>query len=95
MRKSKYTVMFAVFFILLLLTIASAGCEGKGVKGFIYHDKDLVATTQCDDDLRVSFTPDTITIKTKYLSKYGLYDKDIYQYLNDGKYHVERKECTK
>lgn len=31
--------------------------------------------------------------KSKYRGSYGLYDKDIYKYINDGKYTIERKEC--
>ena len=39
--------------------------------------------------------PDTVIVKSKYRGSYGLYDKDVYMYLNDGKYTVERKECIK
>ena len=69
------------------------GCESKGVQAWIYHDKELITKTVCDDDLFVSILPDTIIVKSKYRGSYGLYDKDIYKYINDGKYTIERKEC--
>lgn len=80
--------MFLIFIAGLM-----TGCESKGVQGFIYHDKELVTKTICNDDLFVSILPDTIIVKSKYRGSYGLYDKDIYKYINDGKYTIERKEC--
>ena len=93
-KEAKYTVYF-VGFLCLLIFIAGifSGCESKGVQGFIYHDKELVTKTICNDDLFVSILPDTIIVKSKYRGSYGLYDKDIYKYINDGKYTIERKEC--
>ena len=93
-KEAKYTVYF-VGFLCLLIFIAGlmTGCESKGVQGFIYHDKELVTKTICNDDLFVSILPDTIIVKSKYRGSYGLYDKDIYKYINDGKYTIERKEC--
>ena len=95
-KEAKYTVYF-VGFLCLLIFIAGifSGCESKGIQGLIYHNKELVAKTVCDDDLFVSIMPDTVIVKTKYRGSYGLYDKDIYMYLNDGKYTVERKECVR
>ena len=93
-KEAKYTVYF-VGFLCLLIFIAGifSGCESKWIQGFIYHDKELVAKTICNDDLFVSILSDTIIVKSKYRGSYGLYDKDIYKYINDGKYTVERKEC--
>ena len=93
-KEAKYTVYF-VGFLCLLIFIAGlmTGCESKGVQAWIYHDKELVAKTICNDDLFVSILPDTIIVKSKYRGSYGLYDKDIYKYINDGKYTIERKEC--
>ena len=93
-KEAKYTVYF-VGFLCLLIFIAGliTCCESKGVQGFIYHDKELVTKTICNDDLFVSILPDTIIVKSKYRGSYGLYDKDIYKYINDGKYTIERKEC--
>lgn len=93
-KEAKYTVYF-VGFLCFLIFIAGifSGCESKGIQGFIYHDKELVAKTICNDDLFVSILPDTIIVKSTYRDSYGLYDKDIYKYINDGKYTIERKEC--
>ena len=67
----------------------------KNKKHIVTANKELIAKTVCDDDLFISIMPDTVIVKTKYRDSYGLYNKDIYMYLNDGKYTVERKECIK
>ena len=93
-KEAKYTVYF-VGILCLLIFIAGifSGCESKGVQAWIYHDKELITKTVCDDDLFVSILPDTIIVKSKYRGSYGLKEKDIYKYINDGKYTIKRKEC--
>ena len=72
-----------------------SGCESKGIQGFIYHDKELVAKTVCDDEVFIRLAPDTIVVKSAYNS-YGVWShKEIYTYVNDGKFRIERKECIK
>lgn len=95
-KEAKYTVYF-VGFLCLLIFIAglTTGCESKGVQAWIYHDKELITKTVCDDEVFIRLEPDTITVKSAYNS-YGVWShKEIYTYVNDGKFRIERKECIK
>ncbi len=89
-NKSKYILLLPALLIAVIV-----GCESKGIQGLIYHDKELIAKTVCNDDLFVRIMPDTVIVRSKYRSSYGLYDKEVYMYLNDGKYRIERKECVR
>lgn len=92
---SKYAVLFAMVFFLLLLTISMSGCEDRGFQGFIYHDKDLIAKTSCEDELFFVINPDTIMVKSVY-DVMGIYNnKEIYRYVNDGKYRIEKNKCVR
>lgn len=95
-KEAKYTVYF-VGFLCLLSFIAGliSGCDQKGFQAWIYHDKELITKTVCDEDVFIRLQPDTIEVKSAYYS-YGLWrHKEVYTYVNDGKYHIERKECVR
>ena len=93
-KEAKYTVYF-VGFLCLLIFIAGmlSGCKTKGYQGWIYYDKDLIVKTLCDDELFLNVSPDSIVVKSAYNS-YGVWSyKEVYTYVNDGKYRIEKKEC--
>ena len=95
-KEAKYTVYF-VGFLCFLIFIAGlmTGCESKGVQAWIYHDKELITKTVCDDEVFIRLAPDTIVVKSAYNS-YGVWSyKEVYTYVNDGKFHIERKECIR
>lgn len=95
-KEAKYTIYF-VGFICLLIFIGGmlSGCKSKGYQGLIYHEKDLIAKTSCEDELFLEINPDTIVVRSAY-DVMGLYNyKEIYRYVNDGKYRVEKKECDR
>lgn len=73
-----------------------SGCKHSGVQGYIYHEGMLHAKTNCDTELRIEMNPEYIIIETRTY-KNGEWGERItvetYQYVNDGKYTVERKEC--
>ncbi len=95
-KEAKYTMYF-VGFICVLIMIAGvfSGCEHKGIQGWIYHDKNLIAKTVCEDELFLTINPDTIVVKSSYNSYGAYWDKEVYKYVNDGNYRVERKECVR
>mgnify|MGYP006896839373 FL=1 len=95
-KEAKYTVYF-VGFLCLLIFIAGifSGCESQGVQAWLYHDKELITKTVCDDEVFIRLGPDTIVVKSAYNS-YGVWShKEIYTYVNDGCFRVERKECVR
>ena len=96
-KEAKYTMYF-VGFLCLLICVAGmfSGCKSKGYQGIIYHEKDLIAKTACDDELFLDVGPDTIVVKSSYIGSYGfISDREVYRYVNDGKYRVEKKECER
>lgn len=95
-KEGKYTIYF-LGFLCLLTCIAGmlSGCKSKGYQGLIYHEKDLIAKTSCEDELFLEIKPDTIEIRSVYNSYGAYWDKEVYKYLNDGKYRVEKKECDR
>lgn len=98
-KEAKYTIYF-VGFICLLIFIGGmlSGCKSKGYQGLIYHEKDLIAKTSCEDEMFLTISPDTIVVRSVYnaYGTYGIYnDKEVYKYKNDGKYRVEKKECER
>lgn len=95
-KEAKYTIYFAGFLCVLIFIAGSlAGCKSKGYQGLIYHEKDLIAKTSCEDELFLTISPDTIVVRSVYNS-YGLYiDKEVYKYKNDDKYRIEKKECDR
>jgi len=94
-KEAKYTMYFLGFFCLLICIIGLTGCKSKGFQGWIYHDKDLITKTVCDDELFIRLRPDTIEVKSAYQS-YGVWSyKEVYTYVNDGHYRIERKECER
>lgn len=95
-KEAKYTVYF-VGFLCLLIFVAGlmTGCKQKGVQALIYHDKELITKTVCDEEVFIRLKPDTIVVKSAYNS-YGVWShREIYAYVNDGHYRVERKECER
>lgn len=96
-KEAKYTVYF-VGFLCVLIFIAGmlSGCKSKGYQGLIYHEKDMIAKTACEDELFLEINPDTIVVRSVYNAGYGfLNDKEVYRYVNDGKYRIEKKECDR
>lgn len=95
-KEAKYTMFFAGFLCLLIFIGGMlSGCKSKGYQGWIYHDKDFIAKTSCEDELFLRISPDTVVVKSSY-SAYGIYsDREVYKYENDGKYRVEKKECER
>ena len=98
MSKEAKGVMYFLGFLCLLTCIMGvfSGCKSKGYQGLIYHEKDLIAKTACDDELFLDVGPDTIVVKSSYIGSYGfISDREVYRYVNDGKYRVEKKECER
>ena len=94
-KEGKYILYFLGFLCLVVCIIGLTGCKSKGYQGLIYHEKDLVVKTSCEDELFLTINPDTIVVRSSY-DAYGAYwDKEVYRYLNDGKYRVEKKECER
>ena len=90
----KYT-LYCVGFLCVFIAGSLAGCKSTGYQGWIYHEKDLIVKTNCDDELFLTINPDMIEVKSSY-DYYGAYlDKEVYKYKNDGKYRVEKKECER
>lgn len=96
-KEAKYTVYFVGFLCLLIFIAGSlSGCKSKGYQGLIYHEKDMIAKTACEDELFLEINPDTIVVRSVYNAGYGfLNDKEVYRYINDGKYRIEKKECDR
>lgn len=95
-KEAKYTIYFVGFLCLLICIVGMlSGCKSKGYQGWIYHNKDMIAKTSCDDELFLNVGPDTVVVKSAYHSAYGYYDKEVYKYVNDGHYRVEKKECER
>lgn len=95
-KEAKFVMYFLGFLCLLTCIIGITGCKSKGYQGLIYHEKDLIAKTSCDDELFLNVGPDTIEVRSVYNAGYGfLNDKEVYRYVNDGKYRVEKKECDR
>ena len=96
-KEAKYTMYFVGFLCLLMFAAGMlSGCKSKGYQGWIYHDKDMIAKTDCDDELFLNVGPDTIVVKSSYIGSYGIIsDREVYKYVNDGKYRIEKKECER
>ena len=98
-KESKYITYFLGFLCVLIFIVGSlASCKSKGYQGLIYHEKDLIAKTSCEDELFFTISPDTIVVRSIYNAyvTYGIYnDKEVYKYKNDGKYRIEKKECER
>ena len=95
-KESKYTVYFVGFLCILVCVAGSlVGCKSKGFQGLIYHEKDLIAKTACDDELFLTISPDTIVVRSVYNAYSNYIDKEVYKYKNDGKYSVEKRECER
>lgn len=96
-KEAKYTIYFLGFLCLLVSTVGMlSGCKSKGYQGLIYHNKDMIAKTACDDELFLNIGPDTIVVKSLYIGSYGITtDREVYKYVNDGHYRVEKKECER
>ena len=93
-KKTKYIICFiCLFFIIGLITGGKS--TSTGYKGLIYHENDLIAKTSCEDELFLEINPDNIVVKSAYDVRGIYYYKEIYRYVNDGKYHVEKKECDR
>ena len=95
-KEAKYITYFVGFLCVMVFIAGSlVGCNSKGYQGLIYHEKDLIAKTSCEDELFLEINPDTIVVRSAY-DVMGLYNyKEIYRYVNDGKYRVEKKECDR
>ena len=93
-KEAKYITYFLGFLCLLIFVAGlMTSCESKGVQAWIYHDKELITKTVCDDELFLNVSPDTIVVKSAYNS-YGVWSyKEVYTYVNDGKFRIEKKEC--
>lgn len=96
-KEAKYTIYFLSFLCLLVSAVGMlSGCKSKGYQGIVYHDKDLIAKTSCDDELFLNVGPDTIVVKSLYIGSYGITtDREVYKYVNDGHYRVEKKVCER
>ena len=95
-KEGKYTIYFLGFLCLLTCIVGVlSGCNSKGYLGLIYHEKDLIAKTSCEDELFLTISPDTIEVRSVYNSYGAYWDKEVYKYKNDGKYRVEKKECER
>ena len=90
----KYT-LYCVGFLCVFIAGSLAGCKSKGYQGLIYHEKDLLAKTSCEDELFLTISPDTIEVRSVYNSCSNYIDKEVYKYKNDGKYSVEKRECER
>ena len=94
-KEAKFTCYFIIGLACLVIAIFS-GCKRRGVQGYIYHEGILHAKTNCETELRVEMNPEYVIFETRTY-KNGEYGERItvekYQYANDGKYTVERKEC--
>ena len=95
-NEGKYTLYFCGFLCLLVFIIGMvSGCSSDGYQGWIYHDKELITKTICDEEVFIRLYPDTIVVKSAYQS-YGVWShKEIYTFVNDGKYRIEKKECKR
>ena len=95
-KEAKYTVYFVGFICLMMFIVGSlAGCKSKGYQWLIYHEKDLIAKTSCEDEMFLTISPDTIEVRSVYNSYSTYWDKEVYKYKNDGKYRIEKKECER
>lgn len=94
-KEAKGVMYFLGFLCLLTCIIGMTGCKSKGYQGLIYHEKDLIAKTSCEDELFLTISPDTIEVRSVYNSYGAYWDKEVYKYKNDGKYRVEKKECER
>lgn len=95
-KEAKYITYFVCFIFLFFVVIPLVGCKSKGYQGLIYHEKDMIAKTACEDELFLEINPDTIVVRSVYNAGYGIYkDKEVYRYVNDGKYRIEKKECDR
>ena len=73
-----------------------SGCKLKGYQALIYHNKDMIVKTSCDDELFLNVGPDTIVVKSAGIGSYGIIsDREVYKYVNDGKYRIDKKECER
>ena len=94
-KEAKYIVFFVCFIFMFFVIGSLAGCKSKGYQGLIYHENDLIAKTSCEDEMFLNVGPDTVVVKSSYYTAYGYFDKEVYKYLNDGKYRIEKKECDR
>ena len=65
-KEAKYIVFFVCFIFMFFVIGSLAGCKSKGYQGLIYHEKDLIAKTSCDDELFLKVGPDTVVVKSSY-----------------------------
>lgn len=70
------------------------GCEdNSAIQGEIYHDGIIIAKTNCATVLRVEMNPNHVIVES-ITREYGdRLVQEKYQYVNDGKYRIERKKC--
>ena len=95
-KEGKYILYFLGFCCFLVCVVGMlSGCKSKGYQGLIYHENELIARTQCDDELFLKVSPDLIEVKSSYNSYGAYWDKEVYTYKNDGKYRIEKKECER
>lgn len=94
-KEAKYITYFVCFIFLFFVVIPLVGCKSKGYQGLIYHEKDLIAKTSCEDEMFLTISPDTIEVRSVYDSYGAYWNKEVYKYKNDGKYRVEKKECDR
>lgn len=69
------------------------GCKQSGIQGHIYHEGILIAKTNCDMDLRFELNQESVIVESLTHEYGNKIVRERYQYANDGKYRVERKEC--
>ena len=97
MSKESKRVLYFLGALCLLVSILGmfGGCDRKeeGVQGLIYHEGILIAKTSCDYDMTFEINPSTVLVQSISREYGSRFTRAKYQYENDGKYTVERKEC--
>lgn len=92
MRKEAKFVCYSIGLACMAMSLLS-GCRLIGRQGDIYHEGIIIAKTKCAMDLVFEITPEHVIVETLILEPGNTRVQEKYMYVNDGKYHIERKEC--
>jgi hypothetical protein len=92
-KEAKFTCYFIIGLACLAIVILGGCSRLNGIRGDIYHEGIIIAKTNCAFELVLEMTPEHVIVET-IAHEYGdRLVQEKYQYVNDGKYRIERKKC--
>ena len=93
MSKEAKIVCYFIRLVCLAIVILGGCVDNSAIQDEIYHEGTIIATTNCATVLHVEMNPNHVIVES-ITGEYGnRLVQEKYQYVNDGKYRIERKKC--